>query len=321
MQNCEHCNFNEKLEEHLRDRFVCGLNDERIQQKLLAMSDLNLKKCIDTAIAMEAAVISAKQIHSSGAIANRESQVGEVHKFDQSSKKNQGRKECSRCGSFKHLGDACFYKTKPCFACKQTGHHQRKCSSNKAVENNNNRRQGAHHVHFAEGASAPEDNKTNDVLEVSDKDYYQSGINFMSLYKLNVADAEEVLEMISPEADEENAGDEGVEEVLEVISPEADEEDAGDEGVEVVIEVISPGADEENAGAEAELQDSAGDEATEVYIVPDDEVPGDVVDIYALEDEKSGIDPVMVNLKLNEVEVSMEVDTGASYTCISSDLY
>ena len=51
----EHCNFNEKLEEHLRDKFVCGLNDGVVQQKLLATKTLTLTVAIDISVAMEGA--------------------------------------------------------------------------------------------------------------------------------------------------------------------------------------------------------------------------------------------------------------------------
>ena len=64
----EHCNFGNILQESLRDRFVCGLNDEKVQQKLLASKDLTLQTAVDTATAMEAAARSAKQIHSSSAV-------------------------------------------------------------------------------------------------------------------------------------------------------------------------------------------------------------------------------------------------------------
>ena len=37
------------------------------------------------------------------------------------------RRECYRCGSSKHLADACIYKNKECFGCKRTGHVRRKC--------------------------------------------------------------------------------------------------------------------------------------------------------------------------------------------------
>ena len=60
----EHSNFDNNLHESLRDRFVCGLNDERMQQRLLATKDLTLQIAIDTATAMEAAARRAKQIQN-----------------------------------------------------------------------------------------------------------------------------------------------------------------------------------------------------------------------------------------------------------------
>ena len=72
----EHCNFESNLEENLRDKFVCGLNDEKVQQKLLATSNLTLKSAVDTATAMEAAARSAKQIHSSNTVGGEINRVG-----------------------------------------------------------------------------------------------------------------------------------------------------------------------------------------------------------------------------------------------------
>ena len=37
----EHCEFAANLEENLRDKFVCGLNDGIVQQKLLALKKFN----------------------------------------------------------------------------------------------------------------------------------------------------------------------------------------------------------------------------------------------------------------------------------------
>ena len=59
----EHCNFGEKLEESLRDKLVCGMNIEKIQQKLLAVRTLDLQTAIDTAVAMEAAAKIARELH------------------------------------------------------------------------------------------------------------------------------------------------------------------------------------------------------------------------------------------------------------------
>ena len=51
----EHCEFGDQLEKMLRDRLVCRVNDERIQQRLLAESQLEFKKAMELATAMETA--------------------------------------------------------------------------------------------------------------------------------------------------------------------------------------------------------------------------------------------------------------------------
>ena len=48
----EHCEFGDQLEKMLRDRLVCGLNEERIQRRLLAESQLEFKKAMEWHIKM-----------------------------------------------------------------------------------------------------------------------------------------------------------------------------------------------------------------------------------------------------------------------------
>lgn len=43
----EHCDFGESLGEMLRDRLICGINDDRMQRRLLAGSGLTFKKCMN----------------------------------------------------------------------------------------------------------------------------------------------------------------------------------------------------------------------------------------------------------------------------------
>ncbi|XP_071944698.1 uncharacterized protein [Antedon mediterranea] len=50
-----HCNFGNTLTSTLRDIFVCGLRQENIQKRLLAVHDLKLDDAIKTAVAMETA--------------------------------------------------------------------------------------------------------------------------------------------------------------------------------------------------------------------------------------------------------------------------
>ena len=49
----EHCDFQNTLEEMLRDRLVCGINDEQIQHMLLVESSLDFKKSMKLATSME----------------------------------------------------------------------------------------------------------------------------------------------------------------------------------------------------------------------------------------------------------------------------
>ena len=51
----EHCNFGESLDDMLRDRLVCGMNNEQIQRRLLAESKLTLKGALEIAQNLETA--------------------------------------------------------------------------------------------------------------------------------------------------------------------------------------------------------------------------------------------------------------------------
>ena len=52
----EHCDFQNTLEEMLRDRLVCGINDEQFQRRLFAESTLDFRKAMKIATSMETAI-------------------------------------------------------------------------------------------------------------------------------------------------------------------------------------------------------------------------------------------------------------------------
>ena len=54
-QIAKHCDYQDKLDEMLRDRLVSGLRNERIQRRLLAEPDLTFKKAKDIAVGMKTA--------------------------------------------------------------------------------------------------------------------------------------------------------------------------------------------------------------------------------------------------------------------------
>ena len=51
----EHCNFEEKVNEHIRDRLVVGVKNEKIQEHLRGEGTLTLEKAIEIAVSMESA--------------------------------------------------------------------------------------------------------------------------------------------------------------------------------------------------------------------------------------------------------------------------
>ena len=59
----EHCDYGVTLPAMLRDRLVCGIAHERIQQKLLSEGEgLTLEKAINIALSMESAIAQANEI-------------------------------------------------------------------------------------------------------------------------------------------------------------------------------------------------------------------------------------------------------------------
>ena len=60
----EFCNFKDTLEVMLRDRIVCGINDDAIQKRLLSERGLDYAKAAETAMNMETAARSTRGIRT-----------------------------------------------------------------------------------------------------------------------------------------------------------------------------------------------------------------------------------------------------------------
>ena len=58
----EHCNFGDTLEDMLRDRIVCSIQDQRTQRRLLAEPKLTLKKAFEVAQAIESAGTQVQEL-------------------------------------------------------------------------------------------------------------------------------------------------------------------------------------------------------------------------------------------------------------------
>ena len=126
----EHCNFGETLDNMLKDRLMCGINDAKIQRRLLAEPELTLKKAIDLALALESA--SNNLLDLSGK--TESSSVNLVHAQRKSRRARGGAREnakCYRCGG-KHLAATCKFIDALCFNCDKKGHIAKVCHSPKS---------------------------------------------------------------------------------------------------------------------------------------------------------------------------------------------
>ena len=126
----EHCNFGESLPEMLRDRLVCGINNKKIQRRLLAERELTLKKAEEIALGEELAAKCVVDIQSE----TTPSSVNQVDAQDKNGTKDTKDRrpdsECYRCGE-KHKASACRFKDAQCFKYGRRGHLAKVCRGEK----------------------------------------------------------------------------------------------------------------------------------------------------------------------------------------------
>ena len=119
------------LDETLRDRFVVGLTDERINRYLLSQGDkLTFSRALELAHTMELATQHAKELSTTAAnasIQRVDKTTGKAHNTNKNSKKGQGGQKCYRCGKKNHKASDCYAKTLECFKCKTRGHMAKVC--------------------------------------------------------------------------------------------------------------------------------------------------------------------------------------------------
>ena len=124
----EFCEYGVTLDNMLRDRLVCGMKHERIQQRLLSEgAALTLTIALDLAQSMESAIEQSSIIKS---YQNQERQLSsEIHSVEEHKSKVSS-KLCFRCDG-KHQPISCPFKDKDCFFCKKKGHTIKVCRKKK----------------------------------------------------------------------------------------------------------------------------------------------------------------------------------------------
>ena len=131
------CNYGATLKDMLRDRLVCGINDDRIQRRLLSETDLDFDKALKIATAMEMAAKNAvdvqkqtqatQQVHK---VTSKGGNHGTTTKkpasgFNSEKKVIHGQ-QCYRCGKH-HSASVCRYRETKCWNCGKIGHLEKKC--------------------------------------------------------------------------------------------------------------------------------------------------------------------------------------------------
>ena len=132
-------NFGDSLGDMLRDRLVCGINDDYIQRRLLSEPRLDFKKAMELTLGLETAVKNARELQSSGReLASTEG----VNKLPDSGD-SEAAKPCYHCGKTSHLPWKCPFRDAKCFNCGIKGDVWNVCRSGSVAMGKGRKRQQA----------------------------------------------------------------------------------------------------------------------------------------------------------------------------------
>ena len=123
----KHCEFGATLDDMLRDRIVCGINDGRMQRRLLAEAELTLKKALDMVLAMESADKNVQDLQGP-------KPVHAIRKPKDEFVPRKPSSPCYRCGG-EHPAHDCRFKEVLCHHCKKKGHLAHVCRSKTKTAN------------------------------------------------------------------------------------------------------------------------------------------------------------------------------------------
>ena len=145
----EHCEIGDSLEDRLLDRFICGVNNGRIQRRLLAETKLTFATAIQLAQSMEAAERDAQNLQQ------KPRSVLAVETSVPSHGTGGMLQPCYRCAG-KHMSRDCCFKDFVCNYCGKKGNIARACRSKKDSQPKpRGRRRRSHTAHVLEEEDKP----------------------------------------------------------------------------------------------------------------------------------------------------------------------
>ena len=154
----EHCEFGDTLDNMLRDRIVCGINDVRIQRRLLAEPGLNLAKALELALALETADKDTLTLKGANGASSQPvlTMQGKPRGRDSTS-------TCYRCNG-KHMASVCHFKEAQCHSCGKKGHISKACRGKKRTEKASRHHHKSQTFTMSDQTDNPEnlDNDTDD---------------------------------------------------------------------------------------------------------------------------------------------------------------
>ena len=126
------CIFGSSLEDMLRDRLVCGINNEAIQRRLLSETSLTFAKAWELAQSHETAAKNAQETKNSVPRGPPVPDETQVHKLsppvtDETQVHKLTSGSCFRCGYDSHVPSLCPFRNAKCYNCSRTGHVRRTC--------------------------------------------------------------------------------------------------------------------------------------------------------------------------------------------------
>lgn len=132
------CEFGKLKDSLIKDRIVCGIENNKVRERLLAETSLSLAKCIDICRSAESTNKQLLEITNQESISASVSKVSAKKRFEKSFSKKGKQKQpqiingCTRCGK-SHKVNECPAFGAECYKCGKKNHFGKKCR-NKSIK-------------------------------------------------------------------------------------------------------------------------------------------------------------------------------------------